>query len=39
MFETLQSLMTPASVIFVVAIMFSTGLSLKVEDLKETISG
>ncbi|MEH0146694.1 bile acid:sodium symporter [Corynebacterium sp. Q4381] len=39
MFETLQNLMAPASVIFVVAIMFSTGLSLKVDDLKKTLVG
>lgn len=38
MFDFLQSIMSPASVLFVVAMMFSTGLSLKVGDLKETIS-
>ncbi|QYH19805.1 bile acid:sodium symporter [Corynebacterium aquatimens] len=38
MFELLQDLMAPASLIFVVAIMFSTGLSLKVEDLKNTVA-
>ncbi|MCP1388565.1 bile acid:sodium symporter [Corynebacterium sp. TA-R-1] len=39
MFELLQNLMSPASMVFVVAMMFSTGLSLRAKDLKETVSG
>nr|VDG63749.1 Sodium Bile acid symporter family [Streptococcus thermophilus] len=38
MFETLQTIMAPASTIFVLAMMFSTGLSLAVDDFRASLS-